>query len=81
LNKISETHSALDGTVCHGTVVSFNDILGHGLIKPDGNHRLVKISHRDIEGEGYRSLYDGQRVTFLEIKTKKGPVAGNVVPE
>ena len=61
-----------------GTVKWFNDSKGFGFItKDDGGD--VFVHHSDIQGEGYKSLTEGQAVSFEEVQGEKGPRATNVV--
>lgn len=61
-----------------GTVKWFNDSKGFGFItKEDGGDVFVHFS--DIQGEGFKSLSEGQEVTFEVIDSPKGPKAANVV--
>ncbi|HLE41239.1 MAG TPA: cold-shock protein [Nitrospirota bacterium] len=61
-----------------GTVKWFNDSKGFGFItKEDGGDVFVHFS--DIQGEGFKSLSEGQEVTFEVVDSPKGPKAANVV--
>jgi len=64
----------------HGSVKWFSRIKGFGFILPDGGGTEVFVHYSAIEGEGYRNLYEGNRVTFSEIDMGKGPQAKNVNP-
>jgi CspA family cold shock protein len=63
-----------------GNVKWFSRIKGFGFILPDGGGSEVFVHYSAIEGEGYRNLYEGDRVTFNEIDLGKGPQAKNVNP-
>jgi CspA family cold shock protein len=63
-----------------GSVKWFSRIKGFGFILPDGGGTEVFVHYSAIEGEGYRNLYEGDRVTFSEIDLGKGPQAKNVNP-
>ncbi|MDQ0191620.1 cold-shock protein [Alicyclobacillus cycloheptanicus] len=61
-----------------GTVKWFNAEKGYGFIAgEDGNDLFVHYSA--IDGSGYRSLEEGQRVTYEVVQGPKGSQAGNVV--
>jgi cold shock protein len=61
-----------------GTVKWFNDSKGFGFIaREDGDD--IFVHHTSISGSGFKSLSEGQAVTFDIEKTPKGPRATNVV--
>ncbi len=63
--------------MAHGTVKWFNADKGFGFIsRTDGDD--VFVHHTAIIGEGYRSLDEGQQVSFEVTEGKKGPQATNV---
>lgn len=61
-----------------GTVKWFNDAKGFGFIsREDGGDVFVHFG--DIQSEGFKSLSEGQEVTFDVVDSPKGPKAANVV--
>jgi len=64
--------------MAQGTVKWFNDSKGFGFISVDGESKDVFVHHTAIQGEGHRSLSEGQRVEFEIGQGKKGPAAENV---
>ncbi|MBD3671809.1 MAG: cold-shock protein [Gammaproteobacteria bacterium] len=62
-----------------GTVKWFNDSKGYGFITQDDGGDDVFVHFRAIQGEGFRSLAEGQKVTFDIEQGQKGPQAANVV--
>ena len=61
-----------------GTVKWFNDSKGFGFVTAeDGTDAFVH--HNDIQGEGFKSLSEGENVTFEMTQGPKGPRAANVV--
>ena len=62
-----------------GTVKWFNDEKGFGFIQPDGEARDAFVHHTNIQGNGFRSLAQGQKVEFDLITGEKGPAAQNVL--
>lgn len=63
-----------------GSVKWFSRLKGYGFIIPDDSEQEVFVHYSAIEGEGYRNLYEGDRVTFMEIDVGKGPQARSVNP-
>jgi CspA family cold shock protein len=62
-----------------GTVKWFNDSKGYGFITQDDGGDDVFVHFRAIQGEGFRTLSEGQKVTFDVEQGQKGPQAANVV--
>jgi CspA family cold shock protein len=65
--------------VVNGTVKWFNDAKGFGFIEQEGG-KDVFVHHSAINGEGRKSLYEGQKVTMQVTQGQKGPQAENVSP-
>ena len=64
-----------------GTVKWFNETKGFGFITPDDGNKDVFVHHSAIQGSGYKTLSEGQSVSFETQQTPKGLAAANVVPE
>ena len=60
-----------------GTVKWFNNAKGYGFIQTEGGQDVF-VHHTAIQGEGYRSLEEGQQVQFEVTKGPKGDQAVNV---
>lgn len=63
-----------------GTVKWFNDSKGFGFITVDGESKDAFVHHSAIQGSGFKSLTEGQRVEFDIVQGQKGPAAENVRP-
>ncbi|MDD5495558.1 MAG: cold shock domain-containing protein [Candidatus Omnitrophica bacterium] len=61
-----------------GTVKWFNDKKGYGFIIADTG-KDVFVHHSAIEGEGYKTLKEGEKVEFEIVKGPKGEQATKVV--
>jgi CspA family cold shock protein len=67
-------------TMATGTVKWFNDAKGFGFITQDGGGEDVFCHHTAIQADGFRTLTEGQKVTFDVNKGPKGLQAANVRP-
>ncbi|KAA8561322.1 Major cold shock protein CspA [Pseudomonas extremaustralis] len=61
----------------NGTVKWFNDEKGYGFITPDDGPDLF-VHFRAIMGEGFKSLKEGQKVSFEAVQGQKGMQADKV---
>jgi len=61
-----------------GTVKWFNGEKGYGFIRPDDGGEDLFVHYSGIEGGGFRSLEEGDKVSYEVTQGKKGPQAQNV---
>ena len=64
--------------MAEGTVKWFNDAKGFGFIEQDGGQDVF-VHHSAIKADGFKSLAEGERVSFEVVDGQKGPAAQNVV--
>jgi CspA family cold shock protein len=62
----------------NGKVKWFNNAKGFGFITPDEGDRDCFVHHSSIQGDGFKSLTEGERVEFDLVQGQKGPAAENV---
>lgn len=63
-----------------GTVKWFNPDKGYGFIQPDDGGEDLFVHFTAIQASGYRTLNEGQKVSFEVTQGQKGPQASNVTP-
>jgi len=62
-----------------GRVKWFNDLKGYGFIEGSPGEPDVFVHHRAIEGDGFRSLLDGEEGLYKVEDGPKGPSATRVI--
>lgn len=62
-----------------GSVKWFNDSKGYGFIQSDAVAGDIFVHYTAINGDGFKTLAEGQNVQFDLIEGPKGPQAANVV--
>ncbi len=63
---------AVDGEILNGRVLFFNEINGTGYIEQDSYAEKLRFSYKHIIKDGYRSLYEGQRIIYGVKKVGTG---------
>jgi CspA family cold shock protein len=76
-NKKIPNWEAWRKKMAEGTVKWFNDAKGFGFIEQD-NGPDVFVHFSEIQGDGFKSLAEGDRVTFEVTQGQKGPQSANV---
>lgn len=61
-----------------GTVKWFNDSKGFGFIAPDNGGKDLFAHFKEIQGTGFKTLAENQRVEFEVIQGQKGPQAARI---
>ena len=61
-----------------GTVKWFNESKGFGFISLEDGSKDVFVHHTAIDGDGFKTLAEGQRVEFEVVQGDKGPAAEKV---
>jgi CspA family cold shock protein len=61
-----------------GLVKWFSAEKGYGLITPEEGGKDLFVHYSAIQGDGYKSLNEGDKVEFEETAGRKGPQASNV---
>jgi len=64
-----------------GTVKWFNDSKGFGFISPADGSADVFVHFSAVQGDGFRSLAEGQTVSYEVESSPKGPQATQVTPQ
>lgn len=65
--------------MARGKVKWFNESKGFGFIEQDGDDKDVFVHFSAIQDEGFKTLREGQEVSFDIVEGPKGPQATNVV--
>ncbi len=65
-------------TIETGTVKWFNESKGYGFISPDNGGKDLFAHFKEIQGTGFKTLLESQRVEFEVTQGQKGPQATNI---
>jgi cold shock protein len=63
-----------------GTVKWFNESKGYGFITPDQGGKDLFAHFSEIQGTGFKTLPEGQRVQYVARQGNKGPEASRITP-
>ena len=64
--------------MAEGVVKWFSAEKGYGFVTPDDGGKDLFLHFKEIQGEGFRTVNEGQRVSFEPAQGAKGPQAANV---
>jgi len=67
-------------SMANGTVKWFNDAKGYGFITPDDGGKDLFAHFSAVQGNGFKSLKENQKVSFDVSSGPKGPQATNIKP-
>ena len=62
-----------------GKVKWFSNVKGYGFLEKEGGGQDIFVHYSTIQTEGYKTLNEGDEVTFEIVQGEKGPQASNVV--
>jgi len=68
----------IDMTTETGTVKWFNEGKGFGFIAPDSGGKDLFAHFKEIQGTGFKTLVEAQRVEFEVVQGQKGPQASRI---
>jgi CspA family cold shock protein len=79
---ISSSHPARKDSMATetGTVKWFNEGKGYGFIAPDNGGKDLFAHFKEIQGTGFKTLAENQRVEFEVTQGQKGPQASRIRP-
>lgn len=67
--------------MAEGTVKWFNPDKGFGFIAPETGGQDLFVHYSAIQMQGFKTLEEGQRVSFKVVEGEKGPQASEVTPQ
>jgi CspA family cold shock protein len=78
LHASTHLQGNIDMTTETGTVKWFNEGKGYGFIAPDNGGKDLFAHFKEIEGTGFKTLAENQRVSFEVVQGQKGPQAARI---
>jgi cold shock protein len=79
-SAFANSHDCKVQTMATGTVKWFNDAKGYGFITPDAGGEDLFAHFSEVRVDGFKTLAEGQKVTYDEKMGQKGKQAGNIQP-
>jgi CspA family cold shock protein len=76
--RFASAHIPGGNRMATGTVKWFSDDKGFGFITPDDSGKDLFVHHSSIQGNGFKSLTEGAKVSYEAEQGPKGPAAVNV---
>jgi cold shock protein len=65
--------------MANGTVTWFSEQKGYGFISPDDGDENIFVHYTDIVGSGFRSLKEGERVSYVPARGLRGRIIARTV--
>jgi CspA family cold shock protein len=65
--------------MAQGTVKWFSEEKGYGFISPDDGNEDIFVHYTDISGQGFRSLKEGERVSYVLARGARGRIIARTV--
>ena len=81
MSETTTTAGTGDNQKLSGTVKWFNDAKGFGFITPDNGGEDLFAHFSSIQMNGFKTLKEGQKVTFIAVQGQKGLQADEVQAE
>jgi CspA family cold shock protein len=80
MTQIIKINGYIMSNTSNGTVKWFNETKGFGFIQQESGPDVF-AHFKEIASSGFKTLYEGQQVTFNIAQGQKGPSAVNIIPQ